>query len=70
MAGLVRPYTLQDVVAQLNSQSNSFQGSIVPLQGFFEQTNENISSVTDAFTTNVRASPNWDMSQWGFTTWG
>ncbi len=69
MSGLVRPYTLPDIINQLNQQSSAFQGSIVPLQGFFESTGEN-TSVTDSWTTNVRSNPNWDMGQWGTVTWG
>ena len=69
MPGLVRPYTLPDIINQLNEQSQSFQGSIVPLQGYFAQPNEN-STVSDTVTTNVRANPKWDMGQWGMVTWG
>ena len=69
MPGLVRPYTLSDILGQLNDQSQAFQGSIVPLQGYFAQPNEN-STVSDLMTTNVRLNPNWDMGQWGMVTWG
>lgn len=68
MAGLVRPYTLADIINQLNEQSTQQQGSIVPLQGFFSQTNENM-ALTDTVTTVVAANPVWDSGNWGLVTW-
>lgn len=68
MPGLVRPYTLPDILGQLNTQSQPDQGSIVPLQGFFAQPNEN-ASVSDSMATTVRANPTWDNGQWGLVTW-
>lgn len=69
MAGTVRPYTFADIIGQLNDQSQAGQGSIVPLQGFFAQPDEN-SDISDIFTTIVRANPTWDNGQWGLVTWG
>lgn len=69
MPGTIRSYTLSDIIGQLNEQSTSFQGSIVPLQGFFNSTNENV-GVTGTFTTTVGANPTWDNGTWGLFTWG
>ena len=69
MAGTVRPYTLPDIIGQLNDQSAAAQGSIVPLQGFFAVTNET-ATLTGTFTTSVQANPAWDAGQWGLVTWG
>lgn len=69
MAGLVRPYTLSDIIQQLNEQSTAAQGSIVPLQGFFSDTDENM-TMTDAMATTVGANPAWDAGTWGMVAWG
>ena len=68
MPGLIRPYTLPDIIGQLNDQSQGNSGSIVPLQGFFAQPSEN-STIAGTFTTTVQANPTWDNGYWGFVTW-
>jgi hypothetical protein len=69
MPGTLRGYTLSDILGQLNEQSSAFQGSIVPLQGFFNSTNEN-TTITGTFTTSVGSNPTWDNGTWGMVTWG
>lgn len=69
MPGTVRPYTLSDIIGQLNTQSAGDQGSIVPLQGFFSPTNET-TTLSGTFTTSVQANPGWDAGRWGLVTWG
>ena len=68
MPGLFRPYTLQDVLNQLNEQSTAAQGSTVPLQGFFNATDE-AATVTDTVTGTAAANPTWDNGHWGLFTW-
>lgn len=68
MPGTVRPYTLTDILGQLNAQSNQTQGSIVPLQGFFSPTNEQ-ATFSDAMTGTVTTNPNWDAGTWGMSVW-
>lgn len=69
MPGTVRPYTLADIIGQLNDQSSAPTGSIVPLQGFFGPTNETF-KMSGTFTTSVQANPGWDGGQWGLVSWG
>lgn len=68
MPGVIRPYTIADVIGQLNDQSQADQGSIVPLQGFFGPTNEN-ATFSDSMSTVVQAVPAWDAGFWGKVTW-
>lgn len=68
MAGTVRPYTLQDILGQLNQNTDQTQGSIVPLQGFFNPTNEQ-TTITDKVTGTVTTNPVWDAGTWGMSVW-
>lgn len=71
MPGVFRPYTLVDVLGQLNEQSQQAQqnGAQVVAVGTFAQTGEQ-TTMTDAVTTTVQASPAWDGGVWGSVTWG
>lgn len=68
MPGTVRPYTLTDILGQLNSQSLQTDGSIVPLQGFFSPTNEQ-STMSDVVTLTVTTNPGWGSGTWGMSVW-
>lgn len=68
MPGTVRPYTLTDILGQLNSQSSQAQGSIVPLQGFFAPTNEQV-TLADHLTATATTNPNWGAGVWGMSVW-
>lgn len=68
MPGVFRPYTLVDVLGQLNQQSSQQQGSIVNAIGAFAEADEQ-TTVSDAMTTTVQTSPAYDAGVWGSFTW-
>ena len=68
MAGTVRPYTMADIIGQLNLQSSQQSGSSVPLQGFFSSTAEQ-ASLTDTVTATVATNPGWGAGTWGMSIW-
>jgi hypothetical protein len=70
MAGVVRPYTLVDVLGTLNSQST---GSATPSTtvsgvGFFAEADESSTS-TDTASTQVGPLIGWDQQNWGAFSW-
>jgi hemoglobin-like flavoprotein len=63
-----RPYTLVDVLGQLNQQSSQQQGSIVNAIGAFAEADEQ-TTLSDSMTTTVQVSPAYDAGVWGAFTW-
>lgn len=68
MSGTVRPYTLQDILGQLNQNTDQTQGSVVPQQGFFSVAAEQV-TFADSVTATVASNPNWGAGTWGMSVW-
>jgi hypothetical protein len=73
MAGVLRPYTLIDVLGQINGQSQSSTGTTTGASstafGQIGEVNEQVSAVDSAVGV-VRAVAGWDQEVWGASTWG
>lgn len=70
MPGVLRPYTLADVLGTINGQQAQ-QGQaaqIVTGVGFFAEANETV-PLADSMTTTVQALPGWDGGVWGALSW-
>lgn len=69
MPGVFRPYTLTDVLGQLNEQNSQQQDTSISGVGFFAEADES-ATLTDSWTTTVQTPPGWDATVWGSFTWG
>ena len=68
-SGVLRPYTLVDVIGALNSQNSQQQGSqTVNGLGDFGEVDESV-PVVDSVTATAQVNPGWDQGQWGAFTW-
>lgn len=70
MPGVLRPYTLADVLATINQQStatSATSGSVTGV-GFFEEADEAV-PVADSATATASAPAGWDAGVWGATLW-
>ena len=71
--GVLRPYTLIDVLGALNGQSqagtSTSTGASATAFGQVGEANEQITAADSAFGT-VRSAPGWDQGVWGAATWG
>lgn len=67
MPGVVRPYTLPDVLAQIIGGSSQPSTTDVPT-GQFAEADEAI-AVGDDVTGTVQAPKGWDNTVWGAFTW-
>ena len=69
MPGVVRPYTLQDVLGTLNQNSSASQVStVINGLGFFAEVDETTTS-QDAVVTLVTTPLGWDQENWGAIGW-
>jgi hypothetical protein len=76
MPGVLRPYTLIDLLGQINGQSQASSdtttGASATGFGVVAEADEQIpaTSLVDAATTLLLTSaPGWDQAQWGGFTW-
>jgi hypothetical protein len=70
MPGVVRPYTLVDVLGTLNSQSQGSSNVATTISGlgYFAEADETVSS-TDSASTLVTANLGWDQGAFNAITW-
>lgn len=71
--GVLRPYTLIDVLGAINGQSqtgtSASTGASATAYGQVAEADEQITAADSAFAT-VQAAPGWDQGVWGVGTWG
>lgn len=70
MPGVLRPYTLSDVLGTLNAQNQDAQQGAVVVDGIgtFAEADETAAAADSATATHA-AVPGWDGGQWGATQW-
>lgn len=68
MPGVFRPYTLVDVLGQLNQQSSVAPGDTINGFGDFAEADEN-NLMTDTITLSHATNPTWDNGTWGTVVW-
>lgn len=69
-SGVLRPYSLPDVLGSLSDGISSLAGSSTSAgTGFFTEADEAV-GLTDTATVTVQASPAWGNGQWGQGAWG
>ncbi len=67
-SGVLRPYTLVDVLGTLNQQSQQQTGTTISgLSGFAEA--DESATVGDAVTASAQTPPGWDQTTWGAAVW-
>lgn len=73
MPGVLRPYTLIDLLGQINGQAQSNTGTTTGASatafGQIAEANEQITA-SDSATGVVRSVAGWDQEVWGASTWG
>lgn len=70
MPGVLRPYTLTDVIATLNGQSTAATpDTSINGIGVYAEDDDAV-TVGDSWTSAVQANPTWDNGIWGQFTWG
>lgn len=70
MPGVLRPYTLADVLATINQQSSAssvVSGSVTGV-GFFSEADETV-PLADSATATAGTPAGWDSGVWGATLW-
>lgn len=67
MPGVVRPYTLADVIGTINAQQNQ-QDEMINLVGSFAEADETAPASDSAFGTAAVPTA-WDAGVWGATQW-
>lgn len=70
MPGIVRPYTLRDVLGAINDQLGAQQQAATSITGlgFFGEADETLAA-TDAVSDAVTAPLGWDGGTWGAIQW-
>lgn len=70
MAGVLRPYTLADVLGTINlaATANVAASGSVTGVGFFSEADETL-PLTDSATATAAAPAAWDAGVWGATLW-
>ena len=69
-SGVLRPYTLPDVLGSLSDGISSLAGSSTSAgTGFFVEADETL-GLTDAATLTAQVNPSWGNGQWGQGVWG
>lgn len=72
MPGVIRPYTLTDVLQTMNqaqiNQGASTGASSVQF-GDIAETDETVTAVADSATATHSAPPGWDAGYWGSVAW-
>jgi hypothetical protein len=69
-SGVLRPYSLPDVLGSLSDGISSLAGSSTSAgTGFFLEADE-VLGVTDSATVTAQANPAWNNGQWGQFVWG
>ena len=66
-SGVLRPYTLADVLGTMNQQTTQAGQQIVGL-GAFAEADETVTTADAAFITTATPA-GWDQSQWQATQW-
>jgi hypothetical protein len=73
MPGVIRPYTLLDVLATINQNAtgNATVGANTSAFGIIAEADESIpaAAVADAATAAVAATAGWDQGTWGGVGW-
>lgn len=73
MPGVIRPYTLTDVLQTMN-QNQINQGATVGANsvqfGVIGEADETVTAVSDSATATHSAAPGWDAGFWGSVAWG
>lgn len=70
MPGVLRPYTLVDVIGTINGQNNADQGTTDTAGlGDFAETDE-ATSIGDSMAGTIQTNPVWDAGYWGSVIWG
>lgn len=69
MPGVLRPYTLVDVIATLNAQSAATPDTAISGVGVYAEDDDAV-TLGDTWTSAVQANPLWDAGIWGQFTWG
>lgn len=71
MPGILRPYTLIDILATINDQAGQQQADstalTAPLSSVAEADEQ--TTVSDSATGSVRAPQGWDQGVWGGSSW-
>jgi hypothetical protein len=68
MPGVMRPYTIADVLGTMNLQDTLSDQDIVNGVGAFSEADETIAAADGAFIT-AGTPAGWDAGQWGATLW-
>lgn len=74
MPGVIRPYTLTDVLATINQSAqnaNANTGLSATVYSVIAEADESVlaTSIADSATTTAAAPTGWDQGQWGATQW-
>lgn len=75
MPGVIRPYTLTDILATINNQNgqsaSGTTGAATVTFGIIAEADESIpgTSIADSATTTSAVSAGWDQTVWGATSW-
>lgn len=72
MAGVIRPYTLTDVLATINQNQNgqsATTGATATSFGVIAEANETVTGPADTATATHGSPPGWDAGIWGATLW-
>lgn len=67
MAGVLRPYSLADVLGTLNQQTTNTTDTVAGL-GTLAEADEGV-PLADSATTTVQPVSAWDSGQWGALSW-
>lgn len=69
MPGVIRPYTLADVLGTINSQATASNALTTATGvGFFSEADETV-PLADSATATAAAPAGWDAGVWGATLW-
>lgn len=72
MPGVIRPYTLTDVLATINqnmTNQNATTGANASTFGVIAEVDDTVTPTGDTGTATHSAPAGWDQGQWGSTSW-
>lgn len=72
MAGVIRPYTLVDVLATINQNQgnqNATTGATGIAFGVIAEVDDPVTGIADSATATHSPPPGWDAGIWGATAW-
>jgi hypothetical protein len=73
MPGVIRPYTLTDVLQTMNQNQinqGATLGANIAQFGVIAEVDDSVTPLADTATATHSPSPAWDAGYWGAVTWG